>query len=230
MAQFTLRWAFVSAALAVTCCTAGAAAQGGSGGGGGVLMVPISECDRSLPHDYDEHCSAAQAWCQRVDSVPVVVFAGTTITVGAFNTCHNCNWENDPGCPENPPSGVLNCSLSSKLSRSQTATATIDTRVTAGIPGVEASIGSSPGTAIGVVVEVSSSCSYSVEPCKEARIYGSLIGTFNKSVEMDHTWTTGGTWVSVGGLVPSPEVHGTSHAVPPPRLGRRHSGAKVHAR
>jgi len=189
----------VTAILSVVCFlwpVTAAWAQVGGGPGGGALRVPIAECSSncSPPTDNDFCCIANQTWCRRIDGTPSVTFPGTPLIVAGSLTCFNCNEEADPGCPENPPSRDLVCRLGTTLSETQTATATISSEITVGVPGVEASLGAALGTTVGVTVTVESTCEYPTPPCKIATISGTLLGTMGKTVEMTHTWTTGGTW------------------------------------
>ena len=163
----------------------------GIGTGIGTLPVPIAECSCTLPHDKDFCCDASQVWCRRVDSPPIITVAGTAITVGETRICTN-----SAGCPDNPPSGDLTCNLGTSLARTTSATATIDSNITVGIPEIKASLGSALGVPIGPSITISPSCSYPTPPCMVATIQGTLVGTVGIKAEITHQWTTGGTWAN----------------------------------
>ncbi len=144
----------MAACVGMSFMTAGVSAQVGGGPGGGAMIVPLSECTCMLPHDNDFCCTPNQTWCRRVDGTPVVTLPGTPLVVAGSLLCKNCNEEADPGCPDNPPSGPLTCTLGTKLSQTQSATATISSEVTVGVPGIEASLGAALGVTIGTTVEL----------------------------------------------------------------------------
>lgn len=153
------------------------------------MLVPLSECSCTRPIDVDDCCKATQQWCSRFDGPGVVTAAGTPMVLISSARCENCG-----GCPDNPPQNDLECTSVAELSYTETASSTISSQVTVGIPGINASLSAALGMAVNTTATVSNSCTIIAAPCFIAAVQNSLTVTIGKTAQVAHQWTTGGVW------------------------------------
>lgn len=122
----------------------------------GQLTVPLSECTCGPPTDIDPRCNAGSApqTCTRGDSQARVIADGVENVAMVSTSCRNCD-----GCPCTPPP-TMNCGSQASVSQTTTATSQIDSRITIGIPGIEAGLGSALGAQIGFTLTVTTTAAF----------------------------------------------------------------------
>ena len=185
-----------------------------------MLTVPVSECNGcTLPTDVDDCCEAVATWCKRRDDPPVVTFAGVPTIIGTWGLCENCY-----GCPENPPTGAVIVEFGSSLSSEQSASITVQAGISAGIPGLEASMSTALGAQVGVTVTVHGNCTISCEPCVQKSAEDTLTIWNGKAAVIDHTWSMGGLW----GTTSECALWGLACPIPPPAIWSSPSCATGH--
>lgn len=166
------------------------AQPGGNGPPGTVWNnVALSECSGCGDPPDTLGCEVEYKSCMRIDDPPVLTSEGTPSVLNAHLVCSNCD-----GCPENPPLVTLHCDVGGQIAFTQTATASINSLITVGVPGLEAQLGATLGLAIGATMTVSVNCAADVPPCVEADLSASLATIIGRTARIRHRWWVSGLW------------------------------------
>lgn len=166
-------------------------AQPGGDGPPGTVWgdVALSECSGCGDPPDTLGCEVEYRSCMRIDDPPVLKAEGTQNVLNAHLKCSNCD-----GCPENPPLVTLHCDVGGQIAFTQTATASINSQITVGVPGLEAQLGATLGLAIGTTMTVSVNCSADAPPCVEADLRASLSTINGRTASIRHRWWVSGVW------------------------------------
>lgn len=173
----------------------------------------------ALPTETDQCCFADPTSCRRKDLGAVLTDYGENYGIYMEGFCENCY-----GCPEDPPSAPITVDFGGSLSAEQTASASIEAGIVAGIPGLEASMSTALGAQVGVTVTVHGNCTISCEPCVQKSAEDTLTIWNGKAAVIDHTWSMGGLW----GTTSECALWGLACPIPPPAIWSSPSCATGH--
>ena len=161
----------------------------------------------ALPTETDQCCFADPTSCRRKDLGAVLTDYGENYGIYMEGFCENCY-----GCPEDPPSAPITVDFGGSLSAEQTASASIEVGIVAGIPGLEASLSATLGATVGTTLTVHGSCSVTCVPCVQRIARATLTVTAGRAAQIEHQWRAYGAWATVPGCA----LWGQYCSVPPP--------------